>query len=78
MNEKKKIYNFLKLNGWKRDCDSDSEYVSFNKEGAISIDVGKDEIVFISDIGDFARIPFNFYAMVGFVYVHRLIPIKLN
>lgn len=77
MDQRKQIYNFLKLNGWKRDFDSDSEYKSFNKEGAVSIDIGKDEIVFVGDIGDFAHIPLNFYALVGFIYVNRLVPIKL-
>jgi len=66
-----KIARFLRANGWKRG-NKDGDYVPFHKEGSVGIDMGEGEIVFIDDTGDFAHIPLNYYALVGFVYVHRL------
>lgn len=66
-----KVVDFLKANGWK--YDSKDTYMHFYKKDSIAVDVGTDEVVFIDDSGDFAHIPLNFYAVVGFVYVRRLI-----
>jgi len=72
MDERQKIGNFLIKNGWKYDG-TDDDYLLYDCEGRASVNIGKDEIVFISDIGDFAHIPLNYYALVGFVYVNRII-----
>ena len=72
MNERKKIADFLIKNGWKYDG-KDDDYRIYDCEGRASVDVGKDEIVFVGDIGDFAHIPLSYYALVGFVYVNRII-----
>jgi hypothetical protein len=72
MNERQKIGNFLTKNGWKYDG-HDGEYTHYNCHNRASVDVGKDEIVFVGDIGDFAHIPLSYYALVGFVYVNRII-----
>jgi len=69
---KKKIIKFLIDNGWKRES-KDSEHISFNKENSCGIDVGNDEIVFVDDSGDFAHIPLDYYALVGYIFVHRII-----
>jgi hypothetical protein len=70
-NNIKRVVEFLIVNGWK--YDSKDEYMHFNKNDLVSIDVGETEVVFIDDTGDFAHIPLNFYAVVGFIYVHRII-----
>ena len=72
MNERQKIHNFLKKNGWQYN-EKDEEYSHYDCDGRVSVDVGNDEIVFVGDIGDFAHIPLNYYALVGFVYVNRII-----
>lgn len=73
----KKIYDFLKLNGWKEIDGEKGDYRSFYKKDSVGVDVGKDEIVFLNDSGDYAHIPLNYYALVGFIYVNRLIVPKI-
>jgi len=79
MKDTKRIFEFLKANGWEKEGSEVDGCISFNKNGSIGIDVCEDEIVFIDDTGDFAEIPLNFYALVGFIFVNRLIlPIVPN
>lgn len=73
MDEEKKISLFLQANGWVPYREEDGDYTSFAKDGSAGIDVGCNEVVFIDDTGDFAHIPLNFYAVVGFVYAQRLL-----
>ena len=76
MTEKAKIMKFLRDNGWESEK-NDSEFIHFYHKNAVGIDISDTEIVFIDDTGDFAHIPLNYYALVGFVYVNRIIPINL-
>lgn len=69
--ETQKIVDIIRANGWLYD-DKD-EYMHFFKDGSIGIDIGDNEVVFIDDNGDFAHIPLNYYAVVGFIFVHRII-----
>ena len=66
-----KVVDFLKANGWEYD-DKDT-YMHFYKRDSVGVDVGENEVVFIDDNGDFAHIPMNVYAVVGFVYTKRLL-----
>ena len=62
----KRCLEFLKLNGWQADMDTDdSDFISFYEQGNISIDIADEEIVFIDDTGDFLHIPTNYYALIG-------------
>lgn len=70
-NDIQKVVDFLKANGW--EYDDKDEYMHFYKRDSVSVDVGEDEIVFIDDSGDFAHIPTNIYAVVGFIYEKRLL-----
>ena len=69
--EVQRIVDFVRANGW--EYDNKDEYIHFYKKDSVGIDIGEDEVVFIDDTGDFAHIPLNFYAVVGFVYVKRLL-----
>lgn len=63
---------FLEQNGWKCDIDTPTEaYTSYNKEGYLGIDLGQDEIVLISDNGDFLHLPINYYSLVGALVEYR-------
>ena len=71
---KERCKQFLVENGWKHDVDNDDgDYESYYKENYISIDIGKDEIVFVSDSGDFLHLPVNYYALIGGLIECRLI-----
>ena len=73
---KTKIMQFLQNNGFTENSESDSDYVSYNKEGCYGVDVGNDEVVLIDDSGDFAHIPMNhytLYALFGMLFhYHQL------
>ena len=63
--ERRKCEEFLLFNGWEKEIEENSEFTHYNKLGAFSVDIGKDEIVFIGDIGDFESIPINYYCLIG-------------
>lgn len=71
VDEVQRIVDFVRANGW--EYNNKDEYMHFYKKDSAGIDIGEDEVVFIDDTGDFAHIPLNFYAVVGFVYVKRLL-----
>ena len=71
MKNLEKIADFLKSNGWEL-WDKD-EYLHFAKKDSVGIDVNEKEIVFIDDSGDYAHIVSDYYALVGFIIVHRII-----
>lgn len=65
---------FLEQNGWKYDIDTPTEeYTSYFKNGYIGVDIGADEMVFISDTGDFLHTPVDYYALVGVLMEYRQI-----
>jgi len=65
---------FLEQNGWKCDIDTPtSEYTSYFKEGYIGIDFNDNEMVFISDVGDFLHEPINYFTLVGVLMEYRQI-----
>jgi hypothetical protein len=72
--ERQIIGDFLEKNGWSTLADA-GEYASYCREDGYGIDVSDEDIVFIDDTGDFYTMPLNYYALVGFIYIHRLIPI---
>ena len=72
--ERQVIDAFLIKNGWEALVDVE-DYSSYCREGGCGIDVSDKDIVFIDDTGDFFTMPLNYYALVGFIYIHRLIPI---
>lgn len=70
MKEIDKCINFLKKNGYIKmhdDNDDCEEYQTMYKENkdVSSIDINEDEIVFVSDEGDWLHIPCNYYALIG-------------
>ena len=66
---------FLEQNGWQCDVDtSTEEYTCYIKDRHIEVDIGADEMVFISNsIGDFLHIPINYYTLVGVLMEYRQI-----
>lgn len=70
--EKAKIRRFLKANGWTK-IDKNSEYESWGRDNAVGVDFNDSGITFIGGSGDFASIRLDFYALVGFFYVKRLL-----
>lgn len=71
---KVEIFKFLEANGW--ECkENGGGYDSFFKEGSVGfdVDVGCSEIVAIDDSGDFAHIPHNVYALIGFIQAKSLL-----
>ena len=67
----KRIIEFLTKNGYKEDSEKVAEYRSFFKDNLSSIDINKDEIVFIGEEGDWLHIPLNYYALIGVLLHHR-------
>ena len=67
----KKIISFLTRNGYKEDSENVAEYRSFFKDDLCSIDINKNEIVFIGEEGDWLHIPLNYYALIGALLHHR-------
>lgn len=63
--------DFLILNGWKMAEDCGEEFDSFYKDGHIGVDISRDEIVFVSDIGDILHLPMNYYALLGALLEYR-------
>lgn len=72
--ERQIIGVFLERNGWE-ELAAAGEYTSYCREDGYGIDVSDEDIVFIDDCGDFFTMPLNYYALVGFIYIHRLMPI---
>lgn len=66
-----KIIRFLKSNGYEEETEKGSDYRSFHKKNASSIDINKNEIVLIGDRGDWLHIPVNYYALLGALIHHR-------
>ena len=71
--EMQKCINFLVSNGWKDDYNEGDDYISFYKNGYLSIDVGEDELVILADEGDTAHLPLNKYALIGYLFDKRQI-----
>jgi hypothetical protein len=65
---------FLEQNGWRCDIDTPTEgYTCYVKNGYMGVDIGADEMVFISDTGDFLHVPINYYTLVGVLMEYRQI-----
>ena len=70
MKELDKCIKFLKDNGYIKlhdnlnDCEEYQTMCKDNNE-VMGIDLNEDEIVFISDEGDWLHIPCNYYALIG-------------
>jgi len=65
--------SFLTNNGWKNIADIDDEYLSFHKDGNIGVNINFNEIVLISDEGDFCHLPLNIFALIGALLHYRAI-----
>lgn len=68
-------HQFLINNGWHKEDEID-EYAVYLKKDNIQIDVSEDEIVLISDTGDFAHIEVSgqaIYTLIGYLITQRLI-----
>lgn len=79
--EHKRCIEFLKLNGWKSYCednDPDSEFVTFNKTGCISVDVSDSELVFLGETGDFLHRPIDYFTLIGVLVSYRQLAINFN
>jgi hypothetical protein len=79
MSELDKCIKFLEANGYINVTDGFSEegYKSMYKENAdvSAIDLNDDEIVFLSDAGDWLHIPCNYYALIGAMIQFRQIDV---
>ena len=65
---------FLENNGWSCDIDNPTDgYTSYYKEGNISVDIDNDELVFISDTGDFLHEQINYFTLIGVLIENRQI-----
>ena len=76
LSEVERCWRFLKLNGWEltnEDAGDDPEYLSFVKQDCYGIDMNSDEMVFIDEQGDFARVPTSYYALIGALLEFRQI-----
>ena len=74
MKAKDRCIIFLEQNGWKCDIDTPTnEYTSYCKDGYIGVDFNDNEMVFISDTGDFLHVPINYYTLVGVMMEYRQI-----
>lgn len=73
----KSISELLAANGWVFDDESDvDDYANWYKDNAAGVSIGIDEVVFFDDTGDFAHIPLNVYAVIGFMYAKlRISPV---
>lgn len=68
MKVEQRIVALLEKHGWVRDEDT------YHKEDVTSIQFTDNEIVFLSDVGDWLHVPINYYALVGVLVENRLIP----
>lgn len=75
MTQAKMIGKFLLANGWSLEPSEGEgdEYTHYWKNDSVGVDIGEDEVVVIDDTGDFAHIVLDYYAVIGFFYVHRII-----
>ena len=74
MKEKDRCIICLEQNGWKCDIDdATDDYTSYYKDGCIGVDFDNEEMVFISDIGDFLHVPINYYTLIGVLMEYRQI-----
>ena len=71
-----KIKLFLTKNGWYESEEVD-DYISFLRDGYFGVDLNENEILFIDDGGIFLQLPFNYYALVGAMYIHLVHNFKL-
>lgn len=76
---KEKITNFLSKYGY-RTAEKNEEFTSYENEdnSLFGIDIHSDEIVFISEEGDFLHLPLNIYALVGALVYYRQIPVNFS
>lgn len=76
---KEKITNFLSKYGY-RVADSNEEFTSYENEddSLFGMDIYDNEIVFISDEGDFLHLPLNIFALVGALVYYRQIPVNFS
>lgn len=73
-----RVQDFLILNGWIFDNDDSGDYQVYVKPGLSDICVGIpeegcDDIVFVSDEGDWLNIPRNIYALIGALLHNRML-----
>lgn len=69
------VEEFITNNGWKAETNEDG-YQSFYKKGNMSIAIGNDEVVFITDQDDVIHFSINYetyYAVIGYMICHRMI-----
>lgn len=70
------IEEFILCNGWKENRDPEDDHITYDKSGNFSIALSNDGIVFIADEGDVMHFSLNYetyYAVIGYMIVHRLI-----
>jgi hypothetical protein len=72
--EKEKCINFFKLNGWEI-TDEDDEFIHLHNFDNFSVDIDNENIFLIDDRGVFKTLPLDYYYLIGYFYVHRLINI---
>jgi hypothetical protein len=74
MKERYRCIIFLEQNGWKCEIDTPIEaHACYYKNGYVGVDIGADEMVFISDTGDFLHVPINYYSLIGILMEYRQI-----
>jgi len=78
---KTRVIEFIKANGWELDMQSygsDEEFWTYNKDGCLSIDLSKTEMVFLDDTGDFLHADMNLYTMIGILMCYRQLPFNFK
>ena len=75
--KKKKIQEFLNANGWKLGNKED-EYLTYDKDGCLSIDISDKEMVFLDDSGDFHHADTNLYTLIGVLICYRQLPLNFK
>ncbi len=77
MDERFKCKRFLVNNGFKekpfKEDTREGWQFRYSKQGMPDIEVETDEIVFISDVGDWLHIPLNLFALIGALMHYRMI-----
>jgi hypothetical protein len=74
-----RIHNFLLSNGYQYEMTN--EGVAYHKSGYSDIEINDNEVVFVSDIGDYAHFPVNahtVYTLIGFMLVGRQLDISFK